>query len=52
MILPEYLDTIEVTGVLPGIAIDVNNLLPGDTVYFCDKCINREKKPSLYIKEL
>ena len=50
MILPEYLDTIEVTGVLPGIRIDVNNLLPGDTVYFCDKCINKKKKTFLVYK--
>ena len=44
MILPKYLDTIEITGVLPGTHQDVNNLLPGDTVYFCDKCKNRKKK--------
>ncbi len=50
MILPEYLDTIEVTGVLPGTHIDINNLSPGDTVYFCDKCINKKKKTFLVYK--
>jgi hypothetical protein len=44
MILPKYLNTIDVTGVLPGTHQDVNNLLPGDTVYYCDKCKNRLKK--------
>lgn len=50
MILPKYLDTIEVTGVLPGIHTDVNDLRPGDTVYFCDKCINKKKKTFLVYK--
>ena len=41
---PKYINKTVVAGILPSIRLDVDDLRPGDRVFFCELCKNKKKR--------